>query len=130
MITRAEILMGREVEYPLNPILESNLNILLTRLNKLRQLFGKPMRVSSGYRPGRFNKAKAMGTKHDGAKDSAHLYCMAVDFYDPNRELVKFCMANKGAILKQCGLYMEKPSQTPTWCHLQIRPTKNRIFGK
>lgn len=111
--------MGREVEFPLTIEQEANLSELLIALNKLRKLYGKPMYVSSGYRPGRFNKAAG------GAQKSQHLTCEAVDFKDADGAIKAFCTVQ---ILEQCGLYMEHPDATPTWCHLQTRPTKNRIF--
>jgi uncharacterized protein YcbK (DUF882 family) len=55
MITREEILMGRDKQYPLNEEQEKNLQILLERVNKLRKEYGKPMIVSSGYRPAAIN---------------------------------------------------------------------------
>lgn len=119
MITRKEILMGRDSEYPLTPELEENLAKLLESVNKLRNLYGKPMIVSSGYRPGKYNKAAG------GAKKSSHLTCEAVDFRDIDKKLKDFCTEK---ILKECNLYMEHPDHTESWCHVQIRPTKNRIF--
>lgn len=119
MITRDEILMGRDKEYPLTPELEANLVKLLEAVNKLRKLYNKPMYVSSGYRPGKYNKAAG------GAKNSSHLTCQAVDFKDNDGKIKEFCTIE---ILEKCGLYMEDPTKTKTWAHLQIRPTKNRIF--
>lgn len=119
MITRAELLMGRDSEYPLTPELEHNLELLLEAVNKLRALYGKPMFVSSGYRPGRFNVAA------HGAPNSAHRTCEAVDFNDLGHAIYDFCT---DAILEQCGLYKEDGNYTNTWTHVQIRPTKNRVF--
>lgn len=119
MISRAEILMGRDKEYPLTKELEANLNRLLNAVNKLRALYGKPMYVSSGYRPGKYNKAA------NGAKNSAHITCEAVDFKDLDNALKSWITVK---ILEDCGLYMEWPGATPTWCHLQIRPTVSRVF--
>lgn len=119
MISRDEILMGRDGEYPLDEELESNLQKLLEAVNKLRALYGKPMYVSSGYRPGRYNKAAG------GAPHSAHRLCMAVDFHDVDGDITNFCTDE---ILEQCGLYREDRGHTPTWCHVQIRPTHNRVF--
>lgn len=119
MISRNEVLMGREVEYPLTPEVEANLNRLLAAVNELRALYGKPMAVSSGYRPGRFNAAAG------GAKSSSHMSCEAVDFKDADGAIKKWITVD---ILKECGLYMEDPTRTPSWCHVQIRPTKNIIF--
>lgn len=119
MITRDEILMGRDKEFPLSPELESNLSNLLIAVNKLRTMYGKPMYVSSGYRPGHYNKDAG------GAENSAHCVCMAVDFKDIDKALKKYITVD---ILKKCGLYQEDPSKTPTWLHVQTRPTKNIVF--
>lgn len=113
--------MGRDVEYPLNAALESNLAKLLQRLNAFRSLYGLPMYVSSGYRPGKYNKAAG------GAKTSAHLSCEACDFKDDDGKLKAFIAAHPGC-LEDCDLYMEAPIATPTWVHLQTRKTTNRIF--
>lgn len=119
MISRNEILQGRDTEYPLSPALENNLKLLLEAVNKLRKLYGKPMYVSSGYRPGKYNKAAK------GAPNSSHLTCQAVDFKDADGAIKAWITID---ILKECGLYQEHPSRTLTWCHLQVRPTKNRVF--
>lgn len=119
MVSRSEVLMGREVEFPLTDQYEQNLTHLLDCVNQLRTKYGKPMYVSSGYRPGAANRA-AGGTQH-----SAHLSCEAVDFKDADGEIKKFCTVE---VLEECGLYMEHPDSTPSWCHVQTRPTKNRVF--
>lgn len=123
MISRDEVLMGRDREYPLSEELEVNLTSLLIALNKCRNIYGKPIAVSSGYRPGKYNTAAK------GAANSAHLTCEACDFVDADGQLKKYILDNP-IILETCGLYMEAPDRTPTWCHLQIRriPSGNRIF--
>lgn len=121
MISRSEILMGRDVLFPLDSTKEANLEKLLRALNIFRAAFGKPMRVSSGYRPGHFN------TSAGGAEKSCHPNCEACDFHDADGELKRFALANV-ELLERAGLYMEDPSRTPTWLHLQTRPTKRRIF--
>jgi len=119
MISRDEILMGRDVEFPLTPELETNLSNLLTAVNKLRTLYGKPMIVNSGYRPGHYN------TDAGGAPNSSHEVCEAIDIRDEDNEVKKWITVD---ILEQCGLYQEDPASTISWCHVQIRPTINRIF--
>jgi hypothetical protein len=126
MISRDEILKGRDRDYPLSLEMESNLNKLLDAVNKIRLAWGKSLVVTSGYRPGHFNKSAS------GAKKSAHLTCEAVDFSDPNGEFGKWCLNNL-KLLEEAGLYMESPLYTheppgKRWVHLQIRPTKNRVF--
>lgn len=111
--------MGRQAEYPLSQQLEDNLVSLLKAVNVFRTLYGKAMYVSSGYRPGRYNTAAK------GAKNSCHLTCEAIDFKDADGAIKRFATPE---VLEKCGLYMEDPGHTPTWAHLQTRPTKNRIF--
>lgn len=122
-ISRAEVTMGRELEFPLSQVLEQNLNDLLLRLNKFRATYNLPMYVSSGYRPGHYN------TDAGGAADSPHLECKACDFHDQDRSLTNWILQNK-QVLVDCDLYMEDPAHTPTWVHLQSRRTVSgsRIF--
>lgn len=122
MITREEVLMKRDVEYPLTPELEKNLKSLLESLNYLRKAFGRPMLVTSGYRPGRFNKAAG------GAIRSAHLTCEACDFQDTTGYLAQWCLRNLD-VLEMAGLWMESPAHTRGWVHLQTRPVPGkRVF--
>lgn len=124
LVTRDEILSGQEQKHPLSSTMEGNLLRLLAALNKLRLTYGKPMIVSSGYRPPEHNK------KVGGAPNSCHLTCEAADFRDKDGELKKWCMDNL-QVLADCGLYMEDPLSTPTWCHLQIRmPVSGRRVFK
>lgn len=105
--------MGREVANPLTPEMKKNLDKLLIAVNRLRAMWGKPLVVSSGYRPPAQNAAAG------GAKKSNHMICAAVDFRDPDQELAKWLISRLD-VLEACGLYMEDPSATPTWCHVQV----------
>jgi uncharacterized protein YcbK (DUF882 family) len=118
-ISREEILMNRQIEYPLTPDLEANLETLLTAVNKLRALYNQPMYVSSGYRPGHFN------TDAGGAQNSPHKTCQAVDFHEADGKLKAWITVD---ILEECGLWQEDPKSTVTWLHVDIRPRANRIF--
>jgi hypothetical protein len=122
MISRDEILMGRDKQYPLNKDQEANLAVLLDRINKVRAKYGKPMLVSSGYRPAAIN-AKVAGA----AKMSSHTLCMAVDIRDLNGEVRNWVLSNLD-FLQSVGLWIEDFRWTPTWCHFQIRPASKRIF--
>lgn len=121
LVSRDEVLMGRDAQYPLTPELESYLAVLLTAINKLRLDWGKPMIVSSGYRPGPYN------VKAGGATHSPHLTCEAVDISDPDGSLDAWCVANQDK-LEAYGLWLEAPASTPTWTHLDTRQRTNRIF--
>jgi hypothetical protein len=122
-----EILMGREVAHPLSPNAKMNLDRLLIAVNRLRALWGKPLIVSSGYRPAAINKAAG------GAKASHHLHCAAVDFRDPEGLLARWLISRLD-VLEACALWMEDPQYTKNergrWVHCQIYPPKSgaRIF--
>lgn len=117
--------MGRDAQYPLTPEMEQNLTKLLTAINKLRTAYGKPMYVSSGYRPAAINASVA-----GAAKKSNHMVCLAVDFKDADRQISKWCLQNLSK-LEEYGLWMEAPLSTPTWTHLQVVPPKSgkRVFN-
>lgn len=120
-VTRKEILMGRDTEFPLTSDMETNLYKLLVAVNKVREAYGKPMIVSSGYRPGRYNTAAG------GAKASAHLSCEACDFQDTDGKIDEWCLANQ-SLLAEFGLRLENPGQTIGWCHLDTRYKGKVVF--
>lgn len=113
--------MGRHREYPLTDTLLNNLGTLICALNKVRVAYGKPMIVSSGYRPGKYNKAAG------GAQNSCHLTLEACDFADSDRSLTNFLLSNQ-KVLRDAGLRMEDPGSATTWVHLQTRMTNELIF--
>lgn len=124
-ITRDEILMihvdDRAKEYPLTDELEANLVKLLSALNALRDVYGKPMWVTSGYRPGVYND------KVGGAPHSLHKVCGACDFADPYGKLADWCVRNVDR-LRTWGLQMENPAKTRGWLHLDIGTRPTTIF--
>jgi hypothetical protein len=123
MIHVEEFMMNRQKEYPLTLALALNAARLLASINYIRGVYGRPLMVSSGYRPGHFN------TQAGGAKNSAHLSCEAIDILDSDGRFADWCVENQHELAK-AGLYMEHPDYTVGWVHLQIRPTPsgNRIF--
>lgn len=125
---REEYTKGRDKDAPLSQEQEENLHKLLTILDQLRELYGKSLQISSGYRPAAINAAVG------GAKKSNHIMCLAVDFVDDkNRTLAKWCVANL-KILEDLNLWMEDPRHTKSdngnWVHLQcVSPRSGkRIF--
>jgi len=91
MVTRDEILMGRDKQYPLDGIMEANLEKLLRAVNKFRAVYGKPLKVTSGYRPEAIN-----ATVKGAAKKSNHTQCLAVDLADSDGKLAEYCLKNCG----------------------------------
>lgn len=119
--TREEYTKGRDKAAPLDSIQEVNLDELLTVMDKFRESYGKALVTSSGYRPSNINAAVG------GSKKSSHLTCQAVDFVDKDGSLAKFCLENM-ELLEELGLYLENPSYTKGWVHLQTKKTKNNPF--
>jgi uncharacterized protein YcbK (DUF882 family) len=124
-VTEKEYLMGRDAQYPLSEEQKLNMFLLLCAVNVIRDICEIPMVVTSGYRPGHFNKA----TK--GATRSTHLSCEGIDIRDTNKAIGQWCLENV-SILEALGVYVESLDVTHKgpglWVHLQIRPTRNRFF--
>lgn len=109
--------------------IESNLAVLLKKINVIRSAYGKPMTVTSGLRTMAKHLAIYEKTNADRkAKGlapvkvplgSRHLYGQAVDIADASGSLWNWCMSNM-KVLENAGLYLEDRSATPTWIHFQI----------
>lgn len=99
-----------------------NLEDLCRKINALG--YQPPMRATSCLRSLADQKRI-----NPSAMGSSHLYGCAVDIADADGKLKAWCVANKGKLV-ECGLWMEDPASTKTWCHLQSYAPKsmNRIF--
>lgn len=128
--TMDEFLMGRDKDYPIDEEIRLNAAHTLSKINEFMSFFYeknpniKKKRITSGYRPAAINDA----TKNS-AKKSNHMICLAVDIFDPDRLLSKFCLANLDK-LQSIGLWIEDPRWTKNWTHFQIVSPKSgkRVF--
>lgn len=128
MISRKEILKDHECP----PELEENLLELLIRINKVRDAYGVPLTVDSGFRSKedqiRIYNAKGITDESEMHMHSKHFTCQAVDIYDPNKELKEWVIKNI-SLIESIGLWMEDFSSTPNWIHFQIiNPTSGKRF--
>lgn len=132
MISLQEIL-GKSALTDLTAEQQANIQELLTKINKIRTAWGKPMTVTSGFRSKedhiRIYKAKGI----DESKipwGSWHLKGGAVDISDPKQELQAWCLANENK-LAEIGLWCESFNYTNNWAHFQIQPPKSgkRFFN-
>lgn len=64
-----------------------------------------------------------------GAPNSAHKLGLAVDRYDPDGLIDKWCFEHQDR-LEQCGIYIEHPEATKGWSHWTIKPpgSGRRVF--
>lgn len=115
-------------KYPTTPEIDANLNILLERINRVRDAFNKPMIITSGLRSQEQQQALIASGKSN-APHSKHLNGEACDVDDPNGELKSWVMANL-SIIENIGLWMEDFNHCSNWIHFQIvAPNSgNRFF--
>lgn len=110
---------------------QQNIQELLNRLNVLREAWGKPMKVTSGYRTtqDQLRIYRGKGVSDDRIPfGSQHLKGAACDIYDPDLSLTKWLKENKSERLVEVDLYCE--SGNLNWVHFQLYPPKsgNRWF--
>jgi hypothetical protein len=113
----------------------NNLLKLSEKIDKLREAYGKPLRVTSGYRSKEKHlaiyAAKGITDQKKIPMKSKHLVGLAVDLVpvkEPVSDLHKFIKSNI-ALMQEIGLWFEDFSKTPTWTHVQIvAPKSGKMF--
>lgn len=124
MISMKELLSGNNLADQ-SPEIQANLQDLLEKVNKIRELWAHSMTVTSGLRSMEHHleiyKAKGITDKSKIPMKSKHLYGEAVDISDPKQELQEWCKANEDKI-REIGLWMESFAATKNWVHFQIKP--------
>lgn len=95
----------------------ANLQLAANGMEMVRELLGEPIRLNSGYRCEALNKAIG------GAKGSAHMDGLAVDFtcveYGPPIAIVK--------ALEKDNVPFDKCIQEGTWVHISFAPAMRRL---
>jgi uncharacterized protein YcbK (DUF882 family) len=129
MILMTELLKGKSIDDQSEEI-KGNLINLLVIINKIRTLWGKPMKVTSGLRSMEEHLAiyasKKITDKSKIPMKSKHLYGQAVDIYDPNLEITNWLKANP-KIMEDCAIFCE--SGNSNWVHIQITPFNSYVRG-
>ena len=103
---------------PNDPEIIENLNYTLDRLNKIREGFGEPIIINSGYRCPEVNKLVG------GVTNSYHKLGLAVDL-KWNKRLFEYIMENC-----QFDKLIREKSKTGMWIHLQFRSNPAEERGK
>lgn len=138
-VTLHDYWMGRDKLYPLELSTEvlKNAELTVDLVNKLLTRAAQagvslPMgpntksHFSSGWRPHSVN-----ATTKRAAVRSLHITGQAADIYDPIGALDKWLMTADGQkALTELGLWMEHPSATSSWSHVQTKPPRSgrRVF--
>lgn len=111
--------------------IQDNLATLLSRVNEIREAWGKPMAVTSGLRDMadhmRIYAAKGITDPAHIPMKSKHLFGQAVDVFDPDLELTQWLKDNPEH-LEDAMLWCEEGNKN--WVHFQILPpgSGNRWF--
>lgn len=113
-----------------------NIEDTLIKLNKLRSAYGKPLRVTSGYRSMedhlRIYAQKGITDKSKIPMQSNHLKGLAADVVpieDDIKHLQDWILDNV-KLMEEIGLWFEDFQFTPTWVHAQIAPYGSWKQGK
>lgn len=135
MITLEQFYKGRDKQYSadLTPEIKTDAVETLRRANLLLDRFfawnpeaTRDRGCNSGWRPPAVNA----GTKKAAPK-SNHLLGRAIDIGDDDEQLDTWLLTPEGqSALREIGLWMESPTATPRWCHVQIVPPRSgrRVF--
>lgn len=130
MITLQEL---NPQNWPLTKEQSDNLAMLLIAMNKVRQKYGKPMRITSGVRNMQDHIAiyakKGITDLKKIPMSSKHLLGAACDVQDSKGELKKWILQNLD-LIQSCGLYLEDFRWTKGWVHFQCHAplSGKRIF--
>lgn len=126
MITLQQYYKGRDAIYGglLTIELQNNAIETVDRVNQLLTAFSEDREVASGWRPPAVNS-----NTPGAAKKSKHMTCQACDLEDAEGDLDEWCMEHLN-VLEKIGLWMEHPTATKGWCHVQTLPPKSgkRVF--
>lgn len=133
-ITLEHYWMGRDKTHgaELTPVIEANALVLVERVNKLLTYAGGALELvrnprtgsplTSGWRPEAIN-----GATPGAAIFSAHMSGEAIDLFDPDGEIDDWLWANQHILgFLDVDLYVEHPSATKGWAHLQTRVPKSQ----
>lgn len=103
--------------------IQHNMENLLKAINIIREAYGHPMTVTSGYRT-EVDMARIYNGK-PWPKGSAHLSGLAVDIADSTGALQQWLKGDPKGItsLEKTGLYCEEG--TNGWTHFQLRAPKS-----
>lgn len=125
-ISKEELLEGRDQKYPNDYTQEisDNLDTFLIPINKIRDAWGKPMKVDSGWRPPSINAGTPGAATH-----SKHMQGLAADIADTDGSLWTWVLENL-QLMKDLNIFIEDRRWTPTWVHFGLgKPASgHRIF--
>ena len=120
-LTSSTTAAQRQIDNTIPDRLLPNITRLMDYLDKVREDFGAPISVSSGYRCPELNKAVG------GAKKSQHMEGLAADLSVPE-------LSRLFQIIRKMGgfdqLIWEEPSPHRVWVHVSVAPKGDKPRGQ
>ena len=108
------------------PEIRVKLNTLISALDKIREQYGKPITVTSGYRCPELNRAVGGAVNPDGTPKSQHCKGEAADIVGENKAETKKIFD----IAKELGNYDQLLFETnkggSVWVHISYKASGNR----
>ena len=114
---------------PVTPEISANLSKIFALILELQEAYGSDFKITSGLRS-KEGQADLIAKGLSKASKSHHLTGEAVDIYDPHKYLANYLLQNL-SVLRELGLWMENPTHTLDWVHVQTVPPNsgNRVFN-
>ena len=104
------------------PEIRAKLNTLISALDKIREQYGKPIIVTSGYRCPELNKAVG------GVNSSQHVKGEAADLVGRNDNETRKIFETAKALGNFDQLLYEKNSKGSIWVHISYKASGNRTM--
>ena len=120
-LTRSVTAIREGIDNSIPDRLLPNITRLIDYLDKVREEFGAPISVSSGYRSPDLNRAVG------GAKKSQHMQGLAADLVVPDLPRLFQTIREMGGFDQ---LIWEEPSPHRVWVHVSVAPKGDKPRGQ
>ena len=104
------------------------LNTLISALDKIREQYGKPITVTSGYRCTELNRAVGGAVNTDGTPKSQHCKGEAADLVGRNDDETRKIFETAKVFGQFDQLLYEKNSKGNIWVHISYKASGNRTM--
>ena len=120
-LTRSVTAIREGIDNTIPDRLQPNITLLMDYLDKVREEFGAPIRVSSGYRSPDLNEAVG------GSDKSQHMQGLAADLVVPDLPRLFRTIRKMGGFDQ---LIWEEPGTHRVWVHVSVAPKGAKPRGQ
>lgn len=108
-LTHSDTAVRKGIQNTPTPEQVENLKMVASVLEQIRELVGKPVKVSSGFRCPELNRAIG------GSKSSAHMQGLAADIYVDGMPAKQLAIA-----IRDAGIVMDQLIYEGSWVHIGL----------